>query len=364
MKIKNNFQHLYIHVPFCKKICDYCDFYKTIDTTKTDPYFLRLEEELIKFQSNLQSIKTIFIGGGTPNVFSNDDLENFFSILEKYLDTKVSEFTTESNPEFINLDQIKIWKKYHINRISIGIQSTNSNLLANYNRYQDQELENKIMLIKEYFTNVSFDFIYNFPGQTLEDIKNDLAFIAKHNPDHISWYSLILKDKTMLKHKNIKLDEDNEILFADFIKRELKKLGYENYEVSNFAKNKKYAWHNLAYWTSKDWLGVGPSAATFFYDNEEKCYVEGRNTESIDNWVCEYENLSSQTAAAQIIYMNLRLQKGCELTNERIQESINILWNKIVTLEETKLIEKEGNYMKVTKKGKNLLNDIFEFMLE
>lgn len=364
MKIKNNFHHLYIHIPFCKKICDYCDFYKTIDQSKIDDYFNRLEQELIQFQPNLHNLKTIFIGGGTPNVFTNEYLEKFFVLLEKYLNTDVLEFTTESNPEFITLEQIKIWKKHHINRVSVGVQSTNPSLLANYNRYQDEQLASKMTLLKEYFDNVSVDFIYNFPNQSLEDIKNDLSFIVKHQPNHISWYSLIIKEKSMLKHKNILLNDDNEVLFADYIKEELNKLGYENYEVSNFAKNKKYAHHNIAYWTSRDWLGIGPSAATFFSYHEEECYVEGRNTESIDNWVCEYEKLTPQAAAAQIIYMNLRLQDGCNLANNRIQESINVLWNKVATLEEMGLIQKNRNQMQATQKGKDLLHDVFEFLLE
>jgi len=217
-----------------------------IDKQPVEAYIDALINEIKNAQ--LKSLKTIYIGGGTPSAIEHHLLERLLIAINKIdFDTDL-EFTIEANPDDVNDDFIKIIKKYGINRISVGVQDVSNEVLTKNRRdHTFQQVENAAEKLKIHqFPNVSYDFIVGLPGQSIENIKNNLKFIANADPEHISVYTLMLESHTILSYEKYDYDDDEVQANFDFFVEELVKLGYSRYEISNFCKTKQSK-HNLVY---------------------------------------------------------------------------------------------------------------------
>ena len=263
---------LYIHIPFCRKICSYCDFYKMVVSDEFKiKFFNYLIKEFSLLDNTVSNVDTIYIGGGTPSSVNLELLENLFVALENRIDlTKIKEFTFEINPEDINLELLKLLKKYHVNRLSIGVQTFNQKHLRLLNRITNyDDLSLKINLIKQIgFENYSFDLIYALPNQTVDELLDDLKFVRSLEPKHVSTYSLILEEHTILNHlfnqkKWEKIDEEiDEKMYFKIIEF-LKEFGINQYETSNFSKPGFESKHNLIYWNNEHYFAIGPSSSGY-----------------------------------------------------------------------------------------------------
>ena len=278
---------VYIHIPFCKDICSYCDFCKIYYNQKyINDYLMALENE-IKSNYKNELVKTIYIGGGTPNSLSIEELNKLFQIIKLFNKEKDYEFTIECNIELVNEEQLILFKKNGVNRLSIGVQTFNDKFIKLLNRkHTKEEAISKIKLAKKYFNNISIDLIYALPNQTLNDLKNDLKEVIKLNLNHISLYSLMIGEHTKLYIDNYKnIDEDLDYKMYNYINKELINSGYKYYEISNYAKSNYESKHNLTYWNNLYYYGFG-LGATGYIDN-----YRYTNTESLSKYLNqEYVN--------------------------------------------------------------------------
>lgn len=284
---------LYIHIPFCNKICAYCDFPKRVSkNTIKEKYlkYLKKEINLYKDKSfDFRKITSIYIGGGTPTSLEIKLLDELFYELHQMVDfSKIEEFTIEVNPEDLSKELIDLFVSYNINRISIGIQTLDKELLNKINRSFDYDrfLENYNYL-KSKISNINFDVMYAIPGQTLEQLNETLVELKKLKPKHFSVYSLILEEKTIFYNEFIKgrlklVDEELELKMVEKI-HELLDVDYPQYEVSNYSKDAQ-SYHNLLYWSNEQYLGIGLSAASYL---DDKRY---QNTKNLYNYFDDIDN--------------------------------------------------------------------------
>ncbi len=301
---------LYIHIPFCTHICHYCDFTKLFYNKKfSEPYFEALFCELDSYHINI--VDTIYVGGGTPTSLSIEELENLLRKISQYK-SDACEFTVEANVENLTVEKLRLMKAYGVNRLSIGIESTNNKMLLAIGRKHTFEDAVKVVELakQEGFSNINIDLIYGFPHQTLNDLKIDLENILKLNTEHISIYSLIVSEGTRFFNDKIsEQNEDDSRIYYDEILRTLRANGYERYEVSNFARNGNYSKHNLTYWRDEEYYGIGLGASG---------YVNGvryTNTKNLDKYLSKAfidtkETISKKTELEDFLLCNLRLEQG------------------------------------------------------
>ena len=301
---------IYFHIPCCRNICTYCDFCKMYyDEELIDKYLNELEKEFSSKYKN-EVIDTVYIGGGTPSCLNKKQLLKFFSIINKIELNKKYEFTFECNIEDINDDLLKTLKTGRVNRLSIGVQSFNKQLLNILGRDYDFNIYDKINLCKKYFDNISVDFIYGVNGQSIDDLHSDLNSFIKLDINHISIYSLILEDNTILKINNYdEIDSDLCRDMYDYICTFLKDKGYNHYEISNFEKNDTPSLHNLTYWNNEQYYGFGLGASGyvngFRYSNTRGItkYLEGKH-------VLINEKVTIKTDMENFMILGLRKIKG------------------------------------------------------
>lgn len=313
--IKRKINSLYIHIPFCNKICSYCSFSKMLYFPKiARKYICNLIVDLKKVKQNFNKFKTIYIGGGTPSSLSISLLEN----LLKYASTlllKNGEFTFEANLDSLTEEKLKILKKYGVNRLSIGIETSSNKYLSLMNREYDFDINKKMELVKKYFTNFNLDLIYGLPNETLLEVKKDLEFILNFKPKHISIYALEVNPNSKFYIDGIK-EEKDEILRKqyDFVVNFLKKNGYNRYEVSNFALKGYKSRHNINYWKDNEYVAIGTSSSGFIdnirYVNSSSIsdYIKGKRNK-------ETEIITKTSDKTYYILTNLRLEEGFKLSD-------------------------------------------------
>ena len=273
----------YIHIPFCDNICTYCDFCKRYNYSFFVNRYLDALEFDIKDNYHGEPLKTIYIGGGTPSSLSLKEITKLMNIVKLLTLDKEYEFTFECNPENITEEKLILLKKNGVNRISIGVESTNNKYLKYLGRKHDYIMvKEKIKLIKKYFDNINVDLIYALPNETISDLKTDLEKIVKLDVNHISTYSLEIHDNTILGIKKTKsIDEDIDSDMYNTICNYLKNNGYLHYEVSNFCKDNTYSRHNMVYWNNLEYYGFGLGASGYVnnirYDNTRSMvnYIKG-----------------------------------------------------------------------------------------
>ena len=259
---------IYIHIHFCSTICIYCDFCKIFYNKKyIDSYLDNLYKE-IKERYKGENIKTIYIGGGTPSSLSEKELIRLFEIIKIFNIDDDIEFTIEGNVESITEDKLQIMKKYGVNRISVGVQSFNDRIIKLLGRCHNREdVFDKIKLIKKYFDNINLDLIYA-AYDDINILKDDVNYFLMLDIPHISTYSLIIEDNTLLKINGFEnIDEDIDYEMYKYIEDVLEDNGYVHYEISNYAKKGYESKHNLVYWNNEYYYGFGLSSTSYLYYN-------------------------------------------------------------------------------------------------
>lgn len=315
--MNNNTKHLYIHIPFCENICTYCDFtrVKCPRNSQNIPKYIDKVIEKLHEECTRNQFETIYIGGGTPNLLSDYELERLLIELSLYLDTsRKYEFTIECNPEFVSLNQAKIFKKSKVNRVSLGVQSTNNKILKLLNRHHtiEQAAEAIKIIQSQGIDNISCDFIYGLENMVEDDIVSAIEFIIENNIKHVSYYALEVKPGSQLAKEGYIVDEEVEADNLEYITEILKLNGFERYEVSNWAIDKEYeSMHNKAYWLTQDWKAIGYGASGF----EDRISYEW--TGSILNWERQGHRLSLADYYLQILMMGLRLIDGIDVVNNK-----------------------------------------------
>ncbi|NLZ33848.1 MAG: oxygen-independent coproporphyrinogen III oxidase [Clostridiales bacterium] len=369
---------LYIHIPFCKQKCYYCDFpsYANIDYLKED-YVDALCKE-IENKNITYNIKSIFVGGGTPSYLSSKQLEKLLITINKLnLDENI-EFTMEANPGTLDEEKLIVMKNCGINRISMGLQAVQNSLLKDIGRIHTFNVfeENFKLARKVGFNNINVDLMFGLPSQTVEDWKDSLEKIASLEPEHISAYSLIVEEGTAFyklyeKNKLILPSEEMERDMYKITKEILNFYGYKQYEISNYAKDGFECYHNKVYWRSKEYIGLGSSSASF---------IDGKRIKNIENVKKYIEKVNAEEAVTEEIYYNskednieefmfmgLRLIEGINMEEFKRRFNINIMdiYKKIIEKNiEKDLLEIKGGYLRLTEKGIELSNYVMsDFIL-
>ena len=360
---------LYIHIPFCKRLCSFCDFPKKINQKETviDDYLKKLTSEIIYLEE--KDINTIYIGGGTPNSLSLEQLEYLFRSI-KYKGFKdIYEYTIETNYELITLEQIQLFKKYNINRVSIGVQTLNKDIADSINRYCNyEELKEKIkLLIENGITNINLDFIFGLPNETIEDVRYNLECIKQLDITHISYYSLILEDRTVLSHKiqrnlvNLPSDDLTSEMYKMIINY-MKNLGFHHYEISNFALKGFESKHNMIYWSLDEYIGLGLSSASYYQN--KRIYNSQLMINYMFNNDIMKEEISLDVSKGEYFWLGLRMIDGVSI-NKYTQKYNSDPFNdfKIEELINKKLLEIKNDYLKLTELGLEHGNYVFTYFI-
>ena len=315
-----------IHIPFCKKKCFYCDFtaFQNLESWIAS-YFENLKKEIILYQKNMNvEVDSIYIGGGTPTYFDYHYIIELVEILKNFDLSNVKEFTIEANPNSLTLEKLKAYKSLGINRISLGVQSFDDKVLKNIGRDHNKEIVLKdIENIREAgFDNLSLDMILNLPGGNFDSIKNDLEIIKKINPEHLSYYSLILEKGShfysLYKKDKLKLmDDDLERDIFSYIEKYLKNFGLNRYEISNFSKKGFESYHNKKYWSEGGYLAFGLGASGFLSNvryNNVKNFVKYEKLINEGKFPIEFrEFISKDEREKEYIIFKLREVEGINL---------------------------------------------------
>ena len=400
---------IYIHIPFCKHKCDYCDFVSFSNKQNlVEGYIEAVKKEIKKYLNNKEilenyTVTTIYIGGGTPSYINDIYILEIVELLQSYLKENKTNFedmeiTIEVNPGTVNKEKLEQYRKAGINRLSIGLQSTNNEILKEIGRIHtfEQFLETYSMAKEVGFHNINVDLMIGLPNQTIEDIKESLNQVIKLNPAHISVYSLIVEEGTVIaqkieNHQLQEMDEELERNMYWYVKNMLEVNGYQHYEISNFAKEGKESKHNLNCWKQKEYIGIGLAAHSYLnyirYANtsEMEQYITRMNAfdGQMINHILELSNHKEKKALEERIetvyeieeiqeaedrkreYMllGLRTIKGVcisKFKEKYVDNPIFLYRKELEKLVEEKLVIIDGDYIKLTNKGLDLANLVWE----
>jgi oxygen-independent coproporphyrinogen III oxidase len=313
----------YIHVPFCFHKCHYCDFFSVVGKeSQHEAYVDRLSEELACIGPLMKPLQTIFIGGGTPTLLAPKLFQQMLEAIQKYLPFENElEYTIEANPETVTQEKAEILSACGVNRVSIGAQSFDAELLKVLERWHEPSSVARAVecVHNAGITNVNLDLIYAIPTQSIEQVQSDVRIATALKPTHMSCYALTYEPNTPLAHRLavgevVRVDHDLEADMFDFVTEELTSLGYKQYEISNYAKEGKQCKHNLLYWKNGNWWPFGPAGAG--HSNGRRW----RNTPRISDYlrmsplppVEDVELLSEDVQAGEAFMMGLRLLEGME----------------------------------------------------
>lgn len=368
--------HLYVHIPFCTHRCGYCDFVATENLALKTPYLEALHKEghLLKAKHpfNNLPLKTLYIGGGTPSALNTRELDQLLSGLQEHFGQPTLEYTIEMNPETVTKDKVRLLAKYGVNRVSLGLQAKQPQLLALLERKSNfEQVEKAVGLIKaEGIKRLSLDVIYGIPGQTEEDLLETLEAVMAMRPDHLSCYALKLEPHTPMGDLEARgeLTMPSDEVAADqlaLIVTYLKGRGYKRYEVSNFALEGFESQHNLAYWTGVDTLGLGAGSVYLVdgkrYSNEKDIlkYINDVNHNALP--IESVEVLEDSDFRLEYLMLRLRLASGISLNEYRRIGNVDLLTAKgplLARLAEEGLIEIDGDTLRLTDAGMAIENAI------
>ena len=370
---------LYIHIPFCKQRCFYCDFptFSGKDHLREEYVDALIKE--IRDKCTKYLIKTIFIGGGTPSYLGENELEKLLKTVSELNLSKNIEYSMECNPGTVNEEKLKIMKKYGVNRISFGLQSCNDELLKNIGRIHTfkEFLENYKLARKIGFDNINIDLMYGLPNLTIEVWKDTLEEICKLKPEHISAYSLIIEEGTVFynlyEKDKLKLpSEDDERIMDKMTKDILINNGYHQYEISNFSLKNRECEHNKVYWSLDEYIGVGSASSSYIngyrLTNESSIGEYIRRVKSNEDTVVDkYKNLR-EDEIEEFIFMGLRMLSGIDLLkfNRKFGVDIYSIYKNVIEKnidDGLLIINKDRMYL--TTKGVELSNRVMsDFILE
>ena len=363
---------IYIHIPFCKQACHYCDFHFSTSLKKKDELVNALKTELSLRKLELtNTVECIYFGGGTPSLLSAEELNSLIeTVYTNYNVSETPEITLEANPDDLTKDKIKELGKSKINRLSIGIQSFFEDDLKLMNRaHNAKEALQCIEFSKTEFDNISIDLIYGIPGMTTQKWKENLNIALQLDIPHISSYALTVEPNTALKRYIEKgvvppVDDDLAKQHFDILVETLQQAGYSNYEFSNFGKQGYHSNNNTAYWTGKSYLGIGPSAHSYngkqrsWNINNNPKYIKSIQQGIIPN---EVETLSVTDRYNEYVMTGLRTIWGISLS--KIEKEFGLIFKTYVLQQAKNFIEDhllflDGDTIVVTKKGKFLSDGI------
>ena len=362
---------IYIHIPFCKSKCPYCDFYsfKADEQTK-DGYLTAVLSCLDEYAKKItEGIDTVYFGGGTPSFFGSERIKEVLSyIKDKYSVTKDAEITVECNPSSVDESFIKSLSEAGVNRISMGMQSAVNKERLALGRLSDREkISDCIKLFRQYgIDNISLDLMLGIPYQTKESLKESIDFVRSQKVNHVSAYMLKIEEGTPFHKAADKLSLPNEDEVCDlylYAVQELGKFGYTQYEISNFSKEGYESRHNLRYWHCEEYLGVGPSAHSFidgkrfFYERDFEDFIKG-NSPTPDGDGGDEE---------EYVMLALRLTEGLQNERYRMRFGKNIdemLIKKALTLEKEGLVTVTDDRIALTVKGFLVSNSVISYLLD
>ncbi|MCG5641524.1 oxygen-independent coproporphyrinogen III oxidase [Streptococcus australis] len=368
----------YVHIPFCTQICYYCDFSKVfIKNQPVDAYLEHLIQETRSYE--IGKLRTLYIGGGTPTALSAQQLAYLLTELPKVMDlSEVEEFTIEANPGDLDPDKIAVLKESQVNRVSLGVQTFDNKMLKKIGRsHQEQDIYDNIRHLKQAgFDNISIDLIYALPGQTMDQVKENVAKAIDLDIPHMSLYSLILENHTvfMNRMRRGKLPLPKEELEAEmfeYIIEELEKAGFEHYEISNFSKPGFESRHNLVYWDNAEYYGLGAGASGYVdgirYKNHGpiRHYLEA--VEAGKARITE-EHLALEEKMEEELFLGLRKKTG--VSKARFEEKFGISFDQrygqvVASLTEQGLLVPDDKQVRMTKRGLFLGDTVAEkFILE
>ena len=404
---------IYIHIPFCQHKCDYCDFISFSNKQNVvKSYVEAVKKEINNYFQNKDfldsyNISTIYIGGGTPSFIDSQYIVEIMNLLETKLTRNQTKFedmeiTIEVNPGTVNQKKLEDYKKAKINRLSIGLQSTSNRILKEIGRIHtfEQFLETYRLANQVGFDNINVDLMIGLPKQRIDDVKESLNEIIKLKPTHISVYSLIIEEGTVIaqkieNHQLQEMDEDLERNMYWYVKNTLELNGYKHYEISNFAKEGKESKHNVNCWLQKEYIGIGVSAHSYVngirYANCETIeeYIENMEVEnseligkilSIVKGIDIEKVIEDQINEIQKIYeieeiqniddkkkeymlLGLRKMEGVQISKFKekfIDNPIFLFRKELEKLVSEELISIDGDYIKLTNKGLDLANIVWE----
>lgn len=369
---------IYIHIPFCKSKCSYCDFTSFANKGKmVEKYIECLKKEIENKEANNYIVDTIYIGGGTPSFIESKYIKEILETIKyKFNIKQEAEITIEVNPGTVNEEKLKDYKKTGINRISIGLQSTNNKILKQIGRIHTYEefLNTYNLARKVGFKNINVDLMLALPNQTLEDLKDSVEEIIKLNPEHISIYSLIIEEGTKMEElvnsQKIQLPSDElERKMYWNMKNKLEQNGYIHYEISNFAKKGFESKHNTNCWNQKEYIGFGLASHSYI-NNERFCntsnieeYIKNIENNSIKSniEICEIQN--EEQKKKEYMLLGLRKIEGVNIgkfKNKFIDNPIYLYRKELEKLVNEDLIEIDLNNIKLTNKGLDLANLVWK----
>lgn len=368
----------YVHIPFCTQICYYCDFSKVF--IKNQPVDAYLQALIREFRSyDITELRTLYIGGGTPTSISAVQLDYLLTELSRDLNLNtLEEFTIEANPGDLTVDKIEVLQKSAVNRVSLGVQTFNDKHLKRIGRsHNEAQIYSTIDALKTAgFQNISIDLIYALPGQTMDDVRSNVAKALSLNIPHLSLYSLILEHHTVFMNKirrgKLHLPtEDLEAEMFEYIISEMERNGFEHYEISNFTKPGFESRHNLMYWDNVEYYGVGAGASGYLdgirYRNRGPIqhYLKGV---SEGNARLSEEVLSKNEMMEEELFLGLRKKEGVSIGKfeQKFGTSFEKRYGQIVQeLQSDGLLKENNGFIQMTKKGLFLGDTVAEkFIVE
>lgn len=372
---------LYVHIPFCKQKCYYCDFasFAGKESLEND-YIKALCKEIKEAFKRLDEyiIDSIFIGGGTPSILSIENMKILFNEINKLNKALDIEYSMECNPGSLNEEKLKTMKEYGVNRISIGLQATENRLLKSIGRIHNfDDFKNNFELARKIgFKNINVDLIFALPNQSLDEWKETLEIICKMKPEHISAYSLIIEEGTAFyklyeKDKLDMVDEDLERNMYIMGKDILKANGYNQYEISNYSVEGKECRHNLKYWDMEEWIGVGSNSSSYIDNKRIKNISDIKEyIEKINNNEMPYEEIienSENDNMEEFIFMGLRKIEGISEEDfyKRFNKKLDDIYKDVIKkYEKEELLARNKGRLYLTEKGIPVSNIIMaDFLL-
>jgi oxygen-independent coproporphyrinogen III oxidase len=364
---------IYIHIPFCRQACHYCDFHFSTNLSRMRDLVQGLVQELQlrKDYLNGEPIRTVYFGGGTPSLLTQGMLAEILESIYSNFPTQIEEVTLESNPDDLSPEKLQEWKSLKIDRLSLGIQSFQPEILKFYNRsHSSEQAKTAINLSRDAgFEKFSFDLIYGYPHSDHSFWEKDLELTLIQDPGHISAYSLTVEPKTVLgnltrKGKFSPPDDDFVAEQFELLQDETEKAGYDQYEISNFGKPGQWAVHNTNYWKGVPYLGIGPSAHSF--DGKKRGSNPSSNVSYLNalekGVICfETEDETPADRANEQILTSLRTSWGLDLIgfrNQFAQDLPQVKAKEIQKLTEQGWLLWKDNHLSLTKRGKLLADSI------
>lgn len=370
---------IYIHIPFCKQKCFYCDFCSFANKNEMQGKYVETVINEIKNITHKEkyTVTTIYLGGGTPSILNPDyiksilqEIKSSFEILDD------AEITIEINPGTVNEEKLKKYKEYGINRLSIGLQSANDKILKKIGRIHDyKQFEETFFYARKCgFKNINVDLMIGLPTQAVEDVKQTLEKIIQKNPEHISVYSLIIEEGTIIEklinENKLQLpDEETERIMYWTVVNELKENGYNQYEISNFSKKTYESKHNTNCWKQKQYIGLGTSAHSYLnkkrYSNTNNIeeYIKNIQESNISKNITIHEEQTEESTMNEYMLLGLRMIQGININEFKQKFKIDptIKYKEILEkLQKENLIQITKTSIKLTKQGINFGNIVWE----